>query len=110
MNTKDHEMEKLFNEKFYEGENNSVYCAKHRIYATPFEIKQFLIEQIHKREEEIRKEFADNSEYIYAERLKARESEIRREIIEEIENILIEMAVNSAKTIKQIISIIKKQL
>ena len=33
---------KRFEEKFYEGERNSVYCHKHSVFATPHEIKSFL--------------------------------------------------------------------
>ena len=31
-----------FNEYFYEGERNSVYCKKHNLFATPCELKCFL--------------------------------------------------------------------
>lgn len=36
------ENENKFDEEFYEGARNSVHCKKHEIYATPYEIKQFL--------------------------------------------------------------------
>ena len=36
------EEQKKFDEKFYEGERNSVYCHKHNIFATPHEVKSYL--------------------------------------------------------------------
>ena len=39
---------KLFREKFYEGDRNSVYCREHNVYATPSEIEQFLLSEIQK--------------------------------------------------------------
>lgn len=33
---------KLFDESFYEGQRNAVYCKEHNIHASPYEIKEFL--------------------------------------------------------------------
>lgn len=35
-----------FDEKFYEGERNSVFCKKHEVFATPFEIKSYIRSKI----------------------------------------------------------------
>lgn len=35
------EKEEKFDENFYEGERNSVYCKKHKVFATPYELKAF---------------------------------------------------------------------
>jgi hypothetical protein len=32
-----------FDEKFYEGERNSVYCKAHKLFATPTELKFFIL-------------------------------------------------------------------
>jgi hypothetical protein len=34
--------EKEFNEKFYEGGDNAIFCSEHKVYATPYELKSFL--------------------------------------------------------------------
>ena len=36
------DLENEFDKKFYEGDRNSTYCKKHKYFATPFEIKQFI--------------------------------------------------------------------
>ena len=53
------EIEKDFDELFFEGERNSVYCKKHKVLATPFEVKSFARFQLEKilksKQEEIKK-------------------------------------------------------
>lgn len=44
--------EERFDEKFYEGERNSVNCHKHKIYATPSELKSFIRSEIQKAYQE----------------------------------------------------------
>jgi len=39
-------VDERFDEKFYEGESNSVFCKAHKLYATPLEIKQFIHTEI----------------------------------------------------------------
>ena len=47
------ELEKKFDEEFYEGENNSVFCKKHKIFATPYEIKSFINTHFIAKEDEL---------------------------------------------------------
>jgi len=42
------EIEKDFDELFFEGERNSVYCKKHKVLATPYEVKSFARFQVEK--------------------------------------------------------------
>lgn len=47
-----------WNEKFYEGESNSVCCRKHKIFATPVEIKRFIAQTIAREVEAERERIA----------------------------------------------------
>jgi hypothetical protein len=52
---KQEEINKRFDDKFYEGERNSVFCKEHKTFATPHEIKEFIYSEIKKAESEERK-------------------------------------------------------
>lgn len=39
-------MQERFDEQFYEGDRNSIHCRKHKVYATPGEIKVFIQSEI----------------------------------------------------------------
>jgi len=57
------EIEKDFDELFFEGERNSVYCKKHKVLATPFEVKSFARFQLEKilksKQEEMEKKIEE---------------------------------------------------
>lgn len=44
--------EEKYEEYFYEGERNSVNCRKHKIYATPSELKSFIRSETQKAYQE----------------------------------------------------------
>ena len=50
------DLKKEFDETFYEGDENSLFCRKHGLHVTPIEVWNWFVSKLQEQEEKIKRE------------------------------------------------------